>query len=91
MTEKVKLVARQVQKFAGKILKPGEEFDATEKESRTLIALGRAAIAEKPKPKPAVLQPLPPPENKVRGVAATYKRKDLLAEDSPPAVDDLKS
>lgn len=89
MTEKVKLVARQVQKFAGKILKPGEEFDATEKESRTLIALGRAAVAEKPKPKPAVLQPLPPPENKVR--AATYKRKDLLAEDSPPAVDDLKS
>lgn len=80
MAKKVKLIARQIHKFAGKILKVGEEFEATEKESRTLIALGRAAVAEKAKPKPSILQPLPPIAKTDEKSKREYKRKDLLAE-----------
>lgn len=52
--QKVELVALKRQRFAARVLEPGDEFVATPGEARAVLALGRAKPAEVvPKPKRA--------------------------------------
>lgn len=66
---KIELVAKQVHKFAGKLRKKGEHFEATPAEARVLKALGRAVEVM---PAPPALAPHPQKR--------AYKRKDLQAD-----------
>lgn len=87
---KIELVSKQIHRFGGKLRKKGEHFEATQREAKALIAMGRAMAVLPPPPNtPTQVVPKPtqanPPESppeiaEGERIKRAYKRKDIQAE-----------
>lgn len=71
------LIAKTALPYAHKRMEAGDTFEASERDARVLIAIGKAALA--PEEAPAVVEEAPAVEadTKARG---TYKTRDLKAK-----------
>lgn len=66
----MKYVATKAMRYGGRSLAPGDEFDASGRDGRLLVAIGKARLA------PDAPVEADPPAKQSRA----YKRRDLRAE-----------
>jgi hypothetical protein len=89
----VKIIANQTLPYGKRRYAAGEEIDATEKDAKLLVGIGKARRATVPQSAPAALTvkapPAPEPTPEVEAAPEapphpqTYHRRDMVAE--PPA------
>ena len=82
---KVRLVANDSQYYGARSLRPGDKFEATEKDAEDIMALGIGRKDDAPEPLSAakVKQPVVAKRAVKRSYVKSgkYKRKDMRAED----------
>lgn len=86
-----KLVATKAVRYAGKEMAAGEEFDASDKDAKLLIAVHKAELApppkrprhidSQPKVEPKALKPVEEPAADPKPASGLYQRRDMRAED----------
>lgn len=69
----IKLIATAPYSYAGRRLKAGDKFQASESDARLLTLVGKAKAAEAPKPKK-------PAAKKNATEKGSYARRDMRAE-----------
>lgn len=79
----MKLRATKEFRYAGRLLSPGDEFNATDRDARVLTAVKRAEIASQSTTTRALKAESEPAPKKAAKKApkSTYNRRDMKAKD----------